>query len=131
MQRMTRQRAAVLALLGSTPEFRSAQQLHDELLARGEKIGLATVYRNLQALVDAGEVDVMRLAEENLFRKCARLTHHHHLVCRACGATVELHGDAVEKWARELAAETGFTDIDHTLEMTGLCAACNRKDHVR
>lgn len=129
MQRMTRQRAAVLELLGDTPEFRSAQQLHDELLARGESIGLATVYRNLQALADAGQVDVMRLAEENLFRKCERLTHHHHLVCRVCGSTVELHGDVVEKWARQLAAETGFTDIDHTFEMTGLCANCTRKDH--
>ena len=71
----------------------------------------------------------MRLAEENLFRKCERLTHHHHLVCRVCGSTVELHGDVVEKWARQLAAETGFTDIDHTFEMTGLCANCTRKDH--
>lgn len=131
MKRMTRQRAAVLALLGDTPGFRSAQQLYEDLLERGEKIGLATVYRNLTALVDAGEVDVMRIADENLFRKCERLTHHHHLVCRECGATVELHGDAVERWAKELAQRTGFTGIDHTLELTGLCADCTRKDLQR
>lgn len=130
MQRMTRQRAAVLALLGDTPEFRSAQQLHEDLAARGEKIGLATVYRNLQALAEAGEVDVMRLGEENLFRKCEQRSHHHHLVCRECGHTVELQGEAVERWARDLAIASGFTAIDHTIELTGLCAVCTRKDRA-
>ncbi len=126
MQRMTKQRSAVLELLGSTPEFRSAQQLHDELLARGESVGLATVYRNLQALAEAGQVDVMRLGEENLYRKCSRAAHHHHLVCRSCGTVVELQGDVVEAWARQLAAGTGFTAIDHILELVGLCARCSK-----
>lgn len=125
MQRMTRQRAAVLELLGDTAEFRSAQQLHDELQARGESVGLATVYRNLQALADSGALDVMRLGEENVYRKCAVTTHHHHLVCRACGRTEDVEGEVVERWAQDIAAETGFTDIDHILEMTGLCAACS------
>lgn len=128
MQRMTRQRAAVLDLLGDTPEFRSAQQLHEELLGRGESIGLATVYRNLTVLAEQGRVDVMRIGEENLFRKCEQTHHHHHLVCRECGRTVELAGDAIERWALGLAAETGFTDIDHTLELVGLCAECTAKD---
>lgn len=125
MQRMTRQRMALLELLGDTREFRSAQQLHDELLARGESIGLATVYRTLQALAESGALDVMRLGEENLYRKCERAVHHHHLVCRNCGHTVELQGDVVERWANQLAAGTGFTAIDHTLELVGLCSNCS------
>ena len=124
MQRMTRQRAAVLELLGDTQEFRSAQQIHDDLTARGNSIGLATVYRNLQTLAERGDVDVMRIGEENLFRRCGGSGHHHHLVCRSCGSTVELQGVAIERWVREIVDQTGFTDIDHTFEMTGLCARC-------
>ncbi|MDO5495630.1 MAG: Fur family transcriptional regulator [bacterium] len=128
MQRMTRQRAAVLDLLGDTPDFRSAQQLHEDLLTRGESIGLATVYRNLTVLAEQGRVDVMRIGEENLFRKCEQTHHHHHLVCRECGRTVELSGENIERWAAGLGAETGFTEIDHTLELVGLCGNCSEKD---
>lgn len=124
MRRMTRQRAAVVELMGELSDFRSAQQLHDELTTRGERVGLATVYRNLQMLVERGEVDVVRVADENLYRKCTVSAHHHHLVCRSCGRTVEFEGDSVEQLARRLAAEHGFVDIDHTLELTGLCHRC-------
>lgn len=122
--RITRQRLAVQELLAQIDEFRSAQQLHDELRDRGIKIGLATVYRNLQALADAGEVDVLRTVEgENVYRKCSA-GHHHHLVCRACGHTVEIDAPLVERWADELAQRHGFHDITHELEVHGLCRNC-------
>jgi Fur family ferric uptake transcriptional regulator len=50
--------------------------------------------------------------------------HHHHLVCRACGATVEVTGPAVETWAEQVAAEHGFRDVSHTVEVFGTCPAC-------
>ncbi|OKL54067.1 transcriptional repressor [Bowdeniella nasicola] len=124
MQRMTRQRIAVTSLMESLDDFRSAQQLHDALRERGENVGLATVYRTLQSLADAGVVDVLRLEDENVFRMCSRSGHHHHLVCRACGRTVELTGLDVEKWAKQIAREHGFEEVDHTLELFGLCAQC-------
>lgn len=122
--RNTRQRGEVLTLLEETDEFRTAQQLHLGLVARGAKVGLTTVYRTLQLLVDAGEVDTMRLPSgEQLFRRCGR-THHHHLVCRRCGTTVEVEGPAVERWADRVAVEHGFTDVSHTLEVFGTCQRC-------
>ncbi|WP_342741802.1 Fur family transcriptional regulator [Bowdeniella nasicola] len=121
---MTRQRIAVTSLMESLDDFRSAQQLHDALRERGENVGLATVYRTLQSLADAGVVDVLRLEDENVFRMCSRSGHHHHLVCRACGRTVELTGLDVEKWAKQIAREHGFEEVDHTLELFGLCAQC-------
>jgi len=128
--RNTRQRGEVLALLAETDEFRSAQQLHQELVGRGAKVGLTTVYRTLQLLVDADEVDVMRLPSgEQLFRRCGR-THHHHLVCRTCGTTVEVEGPAVERWAERVAAEHGFTDVAHTLEVFGTCPRCAATDQA-
>ena len=125
MRRHTRQRAEVLALLAATGQFRSAQQLHTALRDRGIAVGLTTVYRTLQLLADAGQVDHMRLPDgEQLYRRCRRARHHHHLVCRGCGATVEVEGPAVEQWAENLAGSHGFTDVSHTLEVFGLCPAC-------
>jgi len=122
--RSTRQRAAVSALLAETDEFRSAQDLHDLLRRRGDAVGLTTVYRTLQSLADAGEVDVLRTDDgESVYRRCSA-GHHHHLVCRSCGRTVEVAGPTVERWADQVAAEHGFTEVSHTLEIFGTCAAC-------
>jgi Fur family ferric uptake transcriptional regulator len=122
--RATRQRAAISALLENIADFRSAQELHDELRQRGENIGLTTVYRTLQAMATSGLVDTLRTdTGESVYRRCSE-HHHHHLVCRACGCTVEVAGGAAEAWAEEVAAEHGFSDVSHTIEIFGLCGSC-------
>ncbi len=122
--RPTRQRTAVAGVLADLDSFRSAQQIHAELVARGEAVGLTTVYRTLQALADAGEIDSLRDdAGETVYRRCEGGTHHHHLVCRQCGATVEIDGPAVESWAAPMAPEPGYDDVSHTLELVGPCAS--------
>ncbi|MGQ0466521.1 MAG: Fur family transcriptional regulator [Sporichthyaceae bacterium] len=124
VQRSTRQRAAVAAALASVDDFRSAQELHDLLKGRGENVGLTTVYRTLQTLAEQGEVDTLRTAVgESVYRRCSD-GHHHHLVCRTCGRAVEVEGPAVERWADKIAAEHGFTEVSHTVEIFGLCPAC-------
>jgi len=123
-KRNTRQRGAVAALLDRVDGFHSAQDLHAMLRTRGERVGLTTVYRTLQAMADDGEVDVMRPpGGEHLYRRCSQ-GHHHHLVCRSCGGTVEVLGPAVESWAEKVAAEQGYTGISHTLEIFGTCPRC-------
>jgi Fur family ferric uptake transcriptional regulator len=123
-RRPTRQRAAVSAVLAETGEFRSAQELHALLRESGDKVGLATVYRNLQAMAAEGEIDMLRTDEgEAVYRACST-GHHHHLVCRECGRTVEVEGAAVEAWAARVSAEHGFTEVRHTLEIFGTCATC-------
>jgi Fur family transcriptional regulator, ferric uptake regulator len=122
--RPTRQRRAVVEALESFEDFRSAQEIHDLLRRRGETVGLATVYRTLQRLAEAGEVDLLRTEEgEAIYRRCSD-SHHHHLVCRSCGATVEVEGPAVERWTRAIAAEHGYADVSHTLEIFGTCRDC-------
>lgn len=123
-QRMTRQRAAVGDILSEVSEFRSAQEIHDELRHKGDAIGLTTVYRTLQSMVETGEVDAIRTAVgETAYRRCSD-GHHHHLVCRSCGRTVEVSGPAVETWASRVAAEHGFRDVSHDLEIFGTCSQC-------
>lgn len=129
MLRKTRQRSAVQDLLDRTEDFRSAQQLHEELRATGETVGLATVYRTLQSLSEAKAVDVLRTDDgEALYRRCAGSGHHHHLVCKECGRTVEIEGAPVETWARQVAQENGFVDVDHVAELFGTCAPCAEDD---
>ncbi len=123
-KRSTRQRTAVARLLDQLDDFRSAQELHEELRKRGEGIGLTTVYRTLQSLADAGEIDVLRTdTGEAIYRRCSS-HHHHHLVCRTCGHTVEVEGPAVERWAERIAAENGFSHVSHTVEIFGTCERC-------
>mgnify|MGYP003776310129 CR=1 FL=1 len=125
--RSTRQRAAVSALLDRLDDFRSAQEIHERLRQSGEGIGLTTVYRTLQGLADAGEVDVLRTdSGESVYRRCASAEHHHHLVCRRCGTAVEIAGPAVESWAQDIAESHGFSDLSHTVEIFGLCRDCAR-----
>lgn len=122
--RATRQRAAIAALLDNVDEFRSAQELHDELRRRGENIGLTTVYRTLQAMAGSGSVDTLRTDNgESVYRRCSE-NHHHHLVCRGCGATIEVEGGPAEAWTAEVAREHGFSDVSHTIEIFGLCGDC-------
>lgn len=122
MQRTTRQRTALLEALERQDDFRSAQQIHEQLRADGETVGLATVYRNLQSLAQSGGVDVLVADDgESLYRQCADSGHHHHLVCRECGRTVEFLAPELEAAMTAIAADHGFTDLDHTLEVFGLC----------
>jgi Fur family ferric uptake transcriptional regulator len=124
-RRDTRQRRALREHLASSNAFTSAQQVYEDLRASGDRVGLATVYRTLQAMAEAGEVDTLRTDDgEVLFRKCGP-SHHHHLVCRTCGLTVEIEGPSVERWASKAAADNGFSDVTHVVELFGLCPSCS------
>ena len=121
----TRQQSAVLAALDAAGGFRSAQDLHAALRGGSGPVGLTTVYRTLQSLADAGEVDVLRSdAGEALYRRCASGAHHHHLVCRTCGRSIEIDGPEVEAWAESVARKHGFRDVTHTVEVFGRCRTC-------
>lgn len=122
--RFTPQRRAIEAAISGFGDFRSAQDIHSVLRDSGQQVSLATVYRGVQWLVEAGRVDtVMNDAGESLYRQCSR-THHHHLVCRHCGRTVEIEGPAAETWAASVADQFGFVDVNHTMELFGTCASC-------
>ena len=122
-RRATKQRRAVEQVLRETDDFISAQALHARLREQGDTVGLATVYRTLNAMAEDERVDMLRVDDgEARYRLCASDDHHHHLVCRECGRTVEIEGPAVESWADTVAAQHGFRDVSHTLEVFGTCS---------
>jgi Fur family ferric uptake transcriptional regulator len=121
--RASSKRNAIIEVLGDSEDFRSAQDIHELMRRTEQKVGLATVYRTLQAMSEAGEVDSLRAENgEITYRRCSE-SHHHHLVCRVCGKAVEVRGPAVEKWADRMAAEHGFRDVSHLVEIFGTCSA--------
>ena len=112
-------------MLADLSGFRSAQDIHAELRHRDERIGLTTVYRHLQVLSEDGVVDTLRDEDgETLYRRCETRAHHHHVTCRTCGRSVEVEERTVERWAERVAAEAGFVDVDHTVEIFGICPGC-------
>jgi Fur family ferric uptake transcriptional regulator len=123
--RPTRQRQVVADALAELETFCSAQEIHALLTERGENVGLATVYRTLQLFAESGSLDALRGDDgETRYRQCSR-GHHHHLVCRACGRTVEVEGPTVERWAERVSADHGFTQVSHQLEIFGNCSDCS------
>jgi len=124
-RRPTRQQQAVGDILARHEHFRSAQEWHALLRDSGETVGLATVYRTLQSLADEGAIDVLLTdGGEAVYRACSE-GHHHHLVCRDCGLTIEVEAHEVERWADMTARAHGFEAVTHTLEIFGRCATCS------
>ncbi len=126
MKRNTWQREAVREALGESEGFVSAQSLHASLKGGGSPVGLATVYRALADLATEGEADSLQQDGESLYRACTPGTHHHHLICRSCGTTVEIAADEVEAWAQTVAAQHGFTQPRHIVDVFGYCPDCSR-----
>ncbi|MEU0968194.1 transcriptional repressor [Streptomyces sp. NPDC005917] len=123
--RTTRQRIAVMGALHDCSGFSSARELHAALEADGVRVGLTTVYRTLRTLERTGHVDVVReRTGERLYRPRPTDGHRHYLVCRRCGVSRPVDADAVERWADGVAAATGFAEVEHTVELTGICDRC-------
>jgi len=124
MTRSTRQAQAVAAILPAMPGFRSARQIHALLRARGERVGLATVYRHLRMLAEHGSVDTVHGGNgEMLYRQRRVALPHYNLTCRICGASVEADASEVRRWAERVAARAGFTGVAGSVELSGLCPA--------
>jgi Fur family ferric uptake transcriptional regulator len=115
----------VLNVVGNSENFRSAQDIHAQLRAAGQTVGLTTVYRHLALLTDEGQLDSLQTPEgELIYRRCHSSQHHHHVVCRECKHGTEVELPEIEEWAESTAHALGYTEISHTVEIFGLCASC-------
>ena len=118
--------AAVLKALGNLNAFSSAQEVYSEILKDKSSIGLTTVYRALQKLADAKEIDFVRREDgEGTYKLCSD-THHHHLLCEKCGKSVEFSSSKFEKLLDSIATENGFEPLSHRAEILGLCHRCSQ-----
>jgi Fur family transcriptional regulator, ferric uptake regulator len=122
--RATRQRLLVLETLAAEPHDATAQEIYARIRQGGERVGLATVYRTLSLLSERGVVDEFaHRPGETCYRLCGE-GHHHHLVCARCHGVAELEECELDDWLARASDEHGFLATSHTLEVTGICAAC-------
>jgi Fur family ferric uptake transcriptional regulator len=121
MERRTRQRAAIQDVVNGAPRPLSAAEIHELAEHRLTGIGIATVYRTIKSLIEAGEVVTVSLPGDTPRYERAALGHHHHFHCRSCGRVFEMHG-----CPKNLAqiAPRGFEVDDHEVVLYGRCRTC-------
>ncbi len=124
-RRNTWQKTAVLEQLSNTAEFVSAQELHQKISQSGKKLGLTTVYRALTEMVEQGTADSLSISDGEMRYRICTPEHHHHLICRVCGKTVEFDMPGFEELALEVAKANGFTELSHEIELFGVCKDCS------
>jgi Fur family ferric uptake transcriptional regulator len=121
MERHTRQRSAIRAAIRQAERPLLPQEVLDSARREVPALGLATVYRNLKALVEDGELSVVQLPGENPRFERPQTGHHHHFQCRQCQRVFDVH--ACPGNLARLAPE-GFEVQDHDLTLYGRCRDC-------
>lgn len=128
--RVTRQRVAVLRVMAESPTTLSAQELWERSKRHCPELGLATVYRTLEALNTVGGVERVHAADGQGFVSCPS-GDHHHVVCVSCGRVAEFERCNLETLIPRVAEETGYQVQSHLLELAGFCPDCLAQREVR
>jgi len=110
----------------STVRHQSAEDIYRALLADGEEIGLATVYRVLTQFEAAGLVERHHFESGQAVFELNVQGHHDHIVCVSCGKVEEFYDEMIETRQREVAAAKGYEVTDHSLILYGKCPSCQK-----
>jgi len=105
----------------------SAEDVYHRLVGQQAEVGLATVYRVLTQLEEAGMLARNTFNAGKAVYELNEGKHHDHLVCLACGRTEEFNDPTIEKRQKAIAESFGFTLRDHHLALYGYCQACAAK----
>jgi len=123
MIKLTAQRQAILDMITHSNQHWDAELLARALSDAGHSIGIATVYRGLTALEEAGLIEAIHLGDKKRY-ECSNKDHHDHLICTSCGLIEEFCDENIEKLQNEVAEANGFHVTGHQLLIFGLCQNC-------
>ena len=126
--KLTPQRRAVLKVLSSSQEHLTPTDIYEKVRSEHSGIGLVTIYRLLQILIEFGLICEVR-ANGNSRRYLLRRQpeHHHHLICSGCGTVVDFTDCDLSGLGKRLSRETGFEIETHLLEFVGRCRSCQKE----
>ena len=123
--KQSNQREDILRVFYDSGKHQTAEDLHQLLIVRGYKIGIATIYRNLQLFKKCGICNELRLEDgKSRFELIGSLGHHDHLICTKCGSMIEIVNQEIERIQEEIAKSYSFSLISHRLELYGICSKC-------
>ena len=123
--KITIPRLKILRIFEQSKEHHlSAEKIYKALLAMGEDVGLATVYRVLTQFEAAGLINRHNFAGGYSVFELSQDKHHDHLVCVKCGLVEEFVDDFIEERQRNIAKQAGFKMMEHVLNIYGVCMSC-------
>jgi len=129
--KVTPQRKAILAVLEGSGSVLSAQELFTKVLELLPGTNFSTIYRNLDTLLSKGLL--CRIPRENggdLYEVRREEGHHHHVICKGCGASIAVDFCPMETLHYELEKQ-GFTPTEHRFEVYGYCNKCrDKRPHI-
>jgi len=126
--RDTAPRRALAELIASRHGHFTAADLIADASQRRVKVGRATVFRTLDLLTDQGSLERLDLPSgEHAYVSCAPREHHHHVVCRSCGQSVEVTDQGLQAVVQSIGARSGYRIESHRLELYGLCPDCQKE----
>ncbi len=128
--KFTSQRETLLKTLYETSEHLTPEQLCDRLKMRsnGANVGIATVYRTLNLLEDAGFVTSISFGTAGKKIELANKPHHDHMICKKCGEIIEFRDEGIEKAQVLIAEAHGFRLTGHIQQLYGFCKKCSAEN---
>ena len=123
--KQTKQRQTIVKGFLDLKGHISAEELHDYTREQGHNIGLATIYRTLNLLKEAGLADQKQFSDgKSVFELLSPGHHHDHLICMSCQKIIEFENDEIEQLQEAVAKHHGFKLINHSLDLFGYCPSC-------
>ncbi|MCI5124600.1 MAG: transcriptional repressor [Candidatus Electrothrix sp. AR5] len=130
MVRLTTQRQILLEELSKVNSHPTACELYEMVRKRLPRIGLGTVYRNLELMADSGMILKLELGGAQK-RFDASTDPHYHIRCSVCGKLEDITVDVQKKIMEDAAEKTSYTILGHNVEFTGECPFCQKAKKVR
>src|SRR5688572_3027973 len=123
----TSQREYIWQFLMDSKGHPSVEEIRDHLLEKGQRVGIATIYRTLKILLAAGMIRQSKLGGMTRYEAVVKEPNHLHFVCNACKRTVEFPSPEIENLLRKVTADHGFTERYSRYMIFGLCKSCQKK----
>jgi len=123
MLKLTAHRETILNFINASNIHWDAEELAHALAGSGKAIGIATIYRGLAALDEAGLISSIQFGGRRRYERADK-QHHDHLLCTDCGAVEEFMQPKIEELQERVATSKGFKMTGHELMIYGLCREC-------
>ncbi|MFZ5797754.1 MAG: transcriptional repressor [Desulfobulbus sp.] len=130
MMRLTTQRQIILEELAKVKTHPTASELYDMVRKRLPRIGLGTVYRNLELMAENGMI--LKLEVGGTQKRFDAITDtHYHIRCSHCGKVDDIDTPVMDDLVREAAASSSYQVLGHHVEFSGICPACQKESRSK
>ena len=126
--KVTPKRIAIIEILMKEPGYLSPEEIWRKMKRQFNRIGLPTVYRNLEELADGNVISKITHPNRQLYYFfCGNNEHHHHFVCLSCRNVDDINFCAIHELQKEVKKKLNAQVVSHILQVNGLCKECLKK----